>query len=441
MFNGIRRRLVAWNVLVLGLLLAVVSGVMYLTLAHSLLAAVDQNLAGRGDQAAGNLHELTEHAFQFGREGYQGGLFYLLAAPDGRLLANPQGVQLTSLPADVTTTHRPRYAAIPLAGEAARVYVRPLPDATSPAVLVVGQSLEPREQTLQRLLLVLLATAGTGLLLALGGAWFLAGRALVPIQRSVSRQQAFIADASHELRTPLAVLRVAADLLYQRRHQPPPTTEPLIADLRLEIARLERLAGDLLTLARSDLGEVGLAVGELDLAALVGDVVRRTLPVAEERGIALRSAGTDEAVQIEGDPDRLQQVVLILLDNALKYTPAGGQVGVQVARRMQQVTVEIRDSGEGIAEEHAARVFDRFYRVDVARSSGGAGLGLPIAQTLVQAHGGRMHLTSTPGKGTVVTIQLPLMSRSPSFTERVGYLTGRHTDRRPSPAARHVADH
>src|SRR5262249_18319077 len=189
----------------------------------------------------------------------------------------------------------------------------------APTLLVIGQSLVSEQETLDQLLFVAFTGGIFGLILSLIGAWFLAGRALIPIQRAFDRQREFVADASHELRTPLTVLRAATDLLGQHRTELLDANGELFDDLRQEIGQLERLAGDLLTLARSDLGELELAVGEIALGPFVENVARLVLPLARQRQVAVECL-TDETVQVETDPDRLQQMLLALLDNTLKHS-------------------------------------------------------------------------------------------------------------------------
>src|ERR671935_1249216 len=169
------------------------------------------------------------------------------------------------------------------------------------ATLIVGQSLAGEERALGVLLLILVAVVGVGLLLSFGGAWFLAGRALVPTQRPFSRQQQFVADASHELRTPLTVLRSATDVLDQHRAEPLADNGELFDDIRAEIARMERLAADLLTLARSDAGELELMTAPLNLADLASDVSRRVTPLAQDRRVQLGFALRGEAPTVEAD--------------------------------------------------------------------------------------------------------------------------------------------
>jgi signal transduction histidine kinase len=324
--------------------------------------------------------------------------------------------------------------------EPIRLYIRPLPPPPPPnsgvpdrrprvAALVVGQSLVPMQDALRRLLIGLIGGGIAGGLLLVAGAWFLAGRALVPIETAFRRQQEFIADASHELRTPLTILRSSADLLDRHRADPLTTNGELFDDLRDGLVRLERLANDLLTLARSDLGNqhLDLAVAPLDLATFAADVARQATPLARAHGLTLGCEAPAGDVPIEADPDRLHQVLLILLDNAIAHTPAGGTVTVAVTRQNGEALLSVRDTGEGIAPEHLERIFDRFYRADSARSRshGGAGLGLAIARALVELHDGQIALASTAGHGTTVSIHLPLDDQPASLVGRLGQFAAR----------------
>src|SRR6185436_7350530 len=151
---------------------------------------------------------------------------------------------------------------------------------------------------------------------------------------------------------------------------------------------------DLLTLARSDAGGLELMTAPVEMADVAAEVVRRTTPLAHSQGIQL-TLNVAQPSMVDADPDRLQQVLLILIDNALKHTPVGGRVDVRVRRHGQSAQVEVADTGAGIAPEHLPRIFDRFYRADKARvrERGGTGLGLAIAKMLVYAHDGQLHLT------------------------------------------------
>lgn len=432
----IRWRLVGWNLLIIGLILGLAGASVYAAVQRSLLDEVDSNLLARSQQAIPFLFPArrTDDFAQSTNpgavpgpgngprlrtcEGYSGGLFCVAFAPDGSVRANPQEVSLGNL--QWPDTNQPTFATISLGdGDDARVLLRRMPDG---GMLVIGTSLDPVESALHSLLLVLIGGGALGMLLALGAAWFLSGRALVPIQQAFQQQQEFIADASHELRTPLTVLRSATDLMNQHRERPLEDDGELFDDVCAEIARMERLAQDLLTLARSDAGGLELMTAPLEMQMVAAEVVRRTRPLAQSKGVQLELHGLNDADAIvEADPDRLQQVLLILIDNAIKHTPAGGRVDVSVRRHGQQVAVEVTDTGGGISPEHMPRVFDRFYRADKARAReiGGTGLGLAIAKMLVDAHHGHLQLTSQLGSGTQATVSLPLV------TQRTAILGGR----------------
>ena len=450
----IRWRLVGWNILILGLILALAGAGVYAAASRSLLNEVDSALLSRSEQALPILFP-GPRPDQFGQsgnpaggdtggggpgrgpvrracEGYSGGIFCIAFGPDGQIRSNPQQVSASDLPWPDTT--QPTFSTIQLSdGDAARVLLRRMPDG---GLLVTGTSLDSAESALHSLLLVLIGGCGLGLLLSVGAAWFLSGRALVPIQRAFQQQQEFIADASHELRTPLTVLRSATDLLNTHRDEPLDDNGELFDDVRAEIARMERLAQDLLTLARSDAGGLELMTAPVDIGAVAADVVRRTTPLAQSQGIqlGLQAADGQEAI-VDADPDRLQQVLLILIDNAIKHTPSGGRVEVRVRRHGAQAELEVADTGSGIAPEHLPRIFDRFYRADKARARerGATGLGLAIAKMLIDAHHGHLQLSSQLGTGTQATVSLPLVANRPvSFSGRLGELAA-HL---PHPASR-----
>ena len=419
MFRRTRWWLVAWNILVFGLILIVVSVTASLLLSRSLISSVDNNLQL---QSRNIRLELVERHDRLGiphlDNGYQSGLFILLASSDGQILENPQGVALSRIPIQILTPIAPHFATLEAGTNEFRLFIRPLEfDVFSQGFIIVGQSLLFERHILLQQVGVLATVSSGGMLLLLIGAWFLAGRALVPIQQAFARQQTFVADAAHELRTPLTSLRVAVELLLRHRNMKQQDDNQLLDDVRAELERLERLANDLLTLARSDLGELSLAVGELDLHALVAETVRRIQPLAAEYGTQITLVGPDQPLWLEGDPDRLQQVLLILLDNALKYGQ-GGQVTVQVERQGHQATVHVVDNGPGIPTEALQKVFDRFYRLDPARPTGGSGLGLSIARSLVTAHGGKIEVTSVLGKGTTVTVRLPVVQMGDGHSYR-----------------------
>jgi two-component system, OmpR family, sensor histidine kinase CiaH len=274
---------------------------------------------------------------------------------------------------------------------------------TPTLVLQVARSLEPEEEALDHLLVVLLLGGGATVIIATIGGWFLAGKALSPVEVAFERQNVFVADASHELRTPLAVIRANAEFLQERQ----PASEEA-AEIVSETDRLSSLVDSLLAVARGD-GTGEAAHDELDLGAVVEGSAASMRSLASERGVALDVSAAPE-LRVRGSREQLRQLVVILVDNALRYTAKGGQVDVDVAGRDGSAVMAVTDTGIGIPPDALGHVFERFYRADDARTrdSGGVGLGLAIAQKLVDEHGGRISAESTPGQGSTFTVTLPL---------------------------------
>lgn len=233
-------------------------------------------------------------------------------------------------------------------------------------------------------------------------------RMLDRLERAFQRQRQFTADAAHELRTPLALLTSQADLaLAQPRTQA--EYRAALESIRTDTTRMSQLLADLLTLARADAGHEPLVIERLDLNALTDDVVSTMSPLAEGCGVRLAVADAEHVAMVEADQTRLTQLLVNLVDNGIKYTPAGGTVTVSVAETRDGPVLEVADTGVGIAPEHLPHVFERFYRVDKARSraDGGAGLGLAICQWIARAHGGDIRVESQPGRGTAFRVRFP----------------------------------
>jgi signal transduction histidine kinase len=233
---------------------------------------------------------------------------------------------------------------------------------------------------------------------------------LESLEQAARAQQRFVADASHELRAPLTIIQANLELLERRTGLPPGERQEALAEAGRETRRLVRLVADLLALARADAGTpLPRRPVELDRALL--DAFRQARHLADGKNLSM---ATLEPVLVEGDPDQLKQLLLALVDNALKYTPAGGEVALGLRRRDGRAEVSVRDTGMGIAPADLPHVFERFYRADPARGRdpGGTGLGLSIAQWIAAQHGGEITLTSQPGRGTTATVRLPLASHN-----------------------------
>ncbi|MFI0608148.1 MAG: sensor histidine kinase [Anaerolineae bacterium] len=300
-----------------------------------------------------------------------------------------------------------------------------------PVFLQLGRPLDDQERVLRRLLAVLLSLGSLSAVLLGGGGWWLAGRSLQPAERAWRQQQAFVANASHELRTPLTLIRASAEVLGRSL---PATGDDrsLVDDILSECDHTSRLVGDLLLLSRLDSVQLELRREPVRLTELFADLARQFGRLAAAREVLFQiddSSAGGAPLLVQADPTRLRQVLLALLDNALRHTPPGGSISLAArrdgplalhdgGRRWDRslpgtrlpVAIVVSDSGEGIAAEDLPHVFERFYRAGAsggAGGEGGAGLGLALAKALVEAQGGRMAIESQQGLGTRVTIGLP----------------------------------
>lgn len=233
---------------------------------------------------------------------------------------------------------------------------------------------------------------------------------LARIEAAFQRVTEFTADASHELRTPVSLIRTEAEVALRRSRGEREYREAL-RHILLEAERTTSLIEELLTLARADSGRQALNIQPIDLRGTLQEVATGWRAVASVRGFQFSERILAAELRVLGDATALRRVVNILLDNAFKYTPSrGGTVTLSAEEREGQAVISVRDSGIGIAEEEQQRIFERFYRVDKARSRemGGAGLGLSIAQWIVQQHYGRIRVESTLGAGSIFRVELPL---------------------------------
>ncbi len=229
------------------------------------------------------------------------------------------------------------------------------------------------------------------------------------LQQSVEKERRFTADASHELRTPLTAIKVNTSLALRGERTPVQYREALLA-IDQAGGIMQRLVQDLLLLARADSGQLTLQCRPVDPHALFSTAI--TLTAQDKAHAAIYVADCPEPVTIQGDMHHLQQVIINLLENALRYTPAHGAITLTAAATDDRVLLTVADTGEGIEPEHLPHLGERFYRIDAARSRehGGTGLGLSICKSIIDAHGGTMSIDSTVGQGTRVSISLPRAS-------------------------------
>src|SRR5207244_9832347 len=237
------------------------------------------------------------------------------------------------------------------------------------------------------------AAAIVGLLLVAGGGYLLVRQSTAPVERSMDQMRRFMADAAHELRTPITILRTRAEVALGQERVAAQDTATLRAVER-ETARLGQIVEDLLTLARADAGERPLARVPLYLDDVAAEAVDAVRALAEQKRVQV-AVGAFEEAQITGDPTLVRELLLNVLDNAVKFTPAGGTVRLDVATADGRATVAVTDPGVGIPADQLPRVFERFYRGEPARHEAqGAGLGLAIARWIADAHGASIDITS-----------------------------------------------
>jgi len=226
-------------------------------------------------------------------------------------------------------------------------------------------------------------------------------------RRLARARRELIANVSHELKTPLTAVKGFLELL-ETDHLTPEQRAGFLDLMSQEVVRLERLIAEQLELARLDAGAMSLDREEVDLAGLAEEVCASRRHLGEMEGVEIVASLPPEPVLIEADPARVEQILLILLDNALNHTPSGGKITVGVGIAPGEGTLSVRDTGSGITKEAQEFIFDRFYRADPSREGMGLGLGLSIARGLAEAHGGGIEVRSAPGVGSVFTVRLPL---------------------------------
>ena len=227
------------------------------------------------------------------------------------------------------------------------------------------------------------------------------------LQTTENARRRFVSDASHELKTPLAAIRLLSDSILQTEHMDPATTREFVADIGAEAERLSRITEDLLRLTRLDSGVLEKPV-EVEVLPVLEQVMRMMSLVAQEKQVELTYTA-EPGCTVLATPDELHQVIYNLTDNAVKYTGAGGAVQVALSRREENVILTVADNGTGIPEEDLPRIFERFYRVDKARSraAGGTGLGLSIVSDTVKRRGGTVEAANRPEGGSVFTVRWP----------------------------------
>jgi len=447
---SIRTRLTLTSGALMAAVLLALGAFVYLRFEAELLAAVDTGLRARaqtllsGSEGGG----LADGSGLIERDE----VFAQLVSSDGRVLESSSGIEGGPLlppetVAELEGMHLST-AEVHTVEEAVSARLLAVP-AGGDVVLVVGASLEDHRDALARLLALLLIGGPAGVVLACGVGWLVAGGALRPVDRlrieaeaisgsepgrrlpvpstrdelarlgeslnrmlgrlddAIERERRFVGDASHELRTPLANLKAELELALRRAR----TSGELTAALRSaaeETDRLTRLAEDLLVLVRTDGGRLPVRREPMDVGQLIRDEVGSFTGRASALRVSLVPV-VASGLYAEVDGARLRQAVGNLIDNALRHTPVGGRVAVELSDRGGVLTIEVADSGEGFQPAFLERAFDPFSRSDAARSrtEGGAGLGLAIVRAVAEAHGGSVEAGNLADGGAAVTMRIP----------------------------------
>jgi heavy metal sensor kinase len=466
----LRARLTLWYISLLACLLALFDMALYSTLSLNLRREIDQNITARASEVSSAITEVLVARSDPRTYLLQGrivlptidvfaspGIYVQVLSANGQIVAKSGNLGEQRLPflledfAAMTQGAADALKTVSAGGADVRLVSAPIMlEDNLIGVVQVGRSLSEMQRTLRALLYLLLGGTVLGLLVAMGVGGFLAKRALAPVDaatraaqsivdaqglsqrldyhdppdeigrliltfnRMLERiellfrlQQRFTADVSHELRTPLTTIRGYLDLVARAELDGDLAERAQVLRIaQEEVERMSRLVADLLLLAQADAG-VKLDKISVELDTLLLDVYRQEKPLAG--GVRFHLGAEDQAV-VMGDPDRLKQLLLNLVDNALKYTLPGGQVTLGLSREEGWAAVTVMDTGPGIPAEDLPRLFDRFYRVDKsrARPQGGTGLGLSIARWIAEAHGGSIAVQSEVGKGSVFTVRLPL---------------------------------
>jgi heavy metal sensor kinase len=455
---SIRWKLTLWYGGVLAVVLTAFGTAVFLVLRHNSLARIDRGLAEELADVRSEVERADDPATLRGwldrRFARHEGFDFQITRPGGeRFFVNPRlaDKHLPVPPSDPSAA--PRYENVELPDEEEwRVVSVRVSGPDGPLIVQVARSLGPYRHELGELLLALLLTGPAALLGAVGGGYFLARRALGPVdrmtraaneitadrldrridvansddelgqlartlngmfgrlERSFAEMRRFTADAAHELRTPLAVIHNEAEVALRL----PRTADEyagVLADVLEETDRLTRMADQLLFLSRQDAGLHPAPRKMVPVDALLEEVVGHMRMVAQAKGVTL-SLDRPAPCVVSADAGQLRRVFYNLLDNAIKYTGPPGRVTVRSHVEGERLCVSVDDTGVGIPPEHLPRVFDRFYRVDPSRTGEGVGLGLSICESIVKGLGGDIRIDSTLGRGTTVVVEFPCETKS-----------------------------
>jgi heavy metal sensor kinase len=459
----IRFKLTLWYIIILGIILTSFSTFLYLTLSRSLYKGIDTKIQSIAEViASSSTNPYSQYSFSnidrmvkdsFGLKPVT--KFIQVLDESGRIGKKSENLQHLQLPITISALKNASQGKVTFETTNA-LGEYPLRMVTVPVIrrrhiiniVQVATSLEQVEEVLKTLLLILWITVPSALVVASLGGLFLANKALRPVDeitktarmitskslnqriklkktkdeigrlaetfndmisrlgRSFKQIRQFTADASHELRTPLTILKGETEVGLRRRRRPEEYRKILTSNLE-EVNHMSQIVDNLLFLSKADMGEVHLQKHRIDLTKLVSEVHTQAKTMAMAKDIRVHISNDADGVVI-GDRLKLRELLLNLVDNGVKYTPEGGEMRISLERDDGRFKLRVMDNGIGIAPEDQPHIFDRFFRVDKARSreAGGSGLGLSICKWIVEAHGGEITLESELGKGSIFTATL-----------------------------------
>lgn len=482
-FRSLRFKLTLWYVFILGILLIAFSGFLYLTLSKSLYRGVDNKLRSLAELIAsestsplskfgfGNIDQTLEASMNLRPVGK----FIQVLDESGGMGRKSDNLKNVQLPISLTALKNASMGLVTFETNRSmgktplRIVTLPVAEKNHTMRIVqVASSLEAVENTMNTLLLILVITVPSALIMASVGGQFLASKALKPVDqitqtaRMITSQnlnqripppkvrdeiarlaetfnemitrldqsfrqiKQFSSDASHELKTPLTILRGEVEVTLRKERTSSEYQQILRSNLE-EVNRMTQIVNDLLLLSKADNGEIQFNLKEMDLSEILREIVAQAHILARAKNLHIHTLLPEERVTVLGDHLRIRELVLNLIENAIKYTEEGGGITIYLSkdgvtssgkegagsREMENnglAEIKVTDTGIGIAKEDQERIFDRFFRVDKARSreQGGSGLGLSICKWIVEAHQGEISVESEIGKGSSFIVRLPL---------------------------------
>ncbi|MDV3350117.1 ATP-binding protein [Leptothoe sp. LEGE 181152] len=447
LFRRSRLQLAAWYAGVMGVILTLLGFGMYRAIAHAHEVTIDREIKSVADalknalkvtladeqqleqlppQLLPDLCLADQHCLEPTQQTpgspYLQSYYIRIISPTGKLLATagdrPQGIPVAVPTAtwqtvwDANDQHY-HQVALELFPNVSPTVSLTAVESESWAYLVVGRSFQDFDEYLASVRWRILLGLLVALFLVAPASWWLATLAMRPIYRSYSQIQQFTADAAHELRTPLAAIRATVESVLRLPHLSEAEAQDTLGVIHRQNQRLSNLVSNLLLLSKLDIQSYPTKQAYCNLVDLIHDIAEEMAAFALQKQITLDIAvQTDSVVTILGDEENLYRLLLNLVNNALTYTPEGGRVTLTLQQQQQQALILVTDTGVGIAPGDQAKIFDRFYRVDTARSrqTGNSGLGLAIATAIAQAHRGTITVSSQLGKGSTFTVSLPISS-------------------------------